>query len=174
MRFSINQLINQYIYNAPWYRGACYSADYAETKKNVLSRILNDLCHRLQRLWLTNLLTHSITQSVTFSNVRETPRDGVCCCAGLDVQDIQRSWLVHDNGNHSVDVRRGTVLARTRHHRCVQCQPAVQGLLFHRLGWANRASCLVFMCVFAWFSPNLACCMVNISLLLLDHMYFCS
>jgi len=26
---SINQSINQYIYNAPWYRGACYSADYA-------------------------------------------------------------------------------------------------------------------------------------------------
>jgi len=29
---SINQSINQYIYNAPWYRGACYSADYAEAK----------------------------------------------------------------------------------------------------------------------------------------------
>jgi len=30
-----NQSINQYIYNAPWYRGACYSADYAEAKRNV-------------------------------------------------------------------------------------------------------------------------------------------
>ena len=40
---SINQSINQYIYNAPWYRGACYSADYAETKRNVLSRVLNVL-----------------------------------------------------------------------------------------------------------------------------------
>ena len=39
-RFSINQSINQYIYNAPWYRGVCYSADYAE-KRNVLSRVLN-------------------------------------------------------------------------------------------------------------------------------------
>ena len=38
-----NQSINQYIYNVPWYRGACYSADYAETKTNVLSRILNVL-----------------------------------------------------------------------------------------------------------------------------------
>jgi len=37
---SINQSINPYIYNAPWYRGACYSADYAE-KRNVLSRVLN-------------------------------------------------------------------------------------------------------------------------------------
>jgi len=36
----INQSINQYIYNAPWYRGACYSADYAEAKRNVLSRVL--------------------------------------------------------------------------------------------------------------------------------------
>jgi len=35
--------INQYIYNAPWYRSACYSAHYAETKRNVLSRILNVL-----------------------------------------------------------------------------------------------------------------------------------
>ena len=33
--------INQYIYNAPWYRGACYSVDYAEAKRNVLSRVLN-------------------------------------------------------------------------------------------------------------------------------------
>ena len=33
--------INQYIYNAPWYRGACYSADYVEAKRNVLSRVLN-------------------------------------------------------------------------------------------------------------------------------------
>jgi len=40
---SINQSINQYIYNAPWYIGACYSADYSETKKNVLSRVLNVL-----------------------------------------------------------------------------------------------------------------------------------
>ena len=39
----INQSINQYIYNAPWYRGACYSADYADAKRNVLSRILNVL-----------------------------------------------------------------------------------------------------------------------------------
>ena len=38
-----NQSINQYIYNAPWYRGACYCADYAETKRNVLSRVLNVL-----------------------------------------------------------------------------------------------------------------------------------
>ena len=38
---SINQSINQHIYNAPWYRGACYSADYAEAKRNVLSRVLN-------------------------------------------------------------------------------------------------------------------------------------
>ena len=30
---SIIQSINQHIYNAPWYRGACYSADYAEAKK---------------------------------------------------------------------------------------------------------------------------------------------
>ena len=37
----INQSINQYIYNAPWYGGACYSADYAEAKRNVLSRVLN-------------------------------------------------------------------------------------------------------------------------------------
>ena len=38
----INQSTNQCIYNyAPWYRGACYSADYAEAKKNVLSRVLN-------------------------------------------------------------------------------------------------------------------------------------
>ena len=36
-----NQSINQYIYNAPWYRGACYSADYAEAQRNVLSRVLN-------------------------------------------------------------------------------------------------------------------------------------
>ena len=35
-----NQSINQYIYNAPWYRGACYSADYAEAKRNVLISIL--------------------------------------------------------------------------------------------------------------------------------------
>ena len=41
--FLDNQSINQYIYNAPWYRGACYSADYAETKRNVLSRVLNVL-----------------------------------------------------------------------------------------------------------------------------------
>ena len=40
---SFIQSINQHIYNAPWYRGACYSADYAETKRNVLSRILNVL-----------------------------------------------------------------------------------------------------------------------------------
>jgi len=39
----INQPINQYIYNAPWYRGACYSADYAEAKRNVLSPVLNVL-----------------------------------------------------------------------------------------------------------------------------------
>ena len=40
----INQSINQYIYNSPWYRGACYySVDYAETKRNVLSRILKVL-----------------------------------------------------------------------------------------------------------------------------------
>ena len=38
---TINQSINQYIYNAPWCRGACYSADYAEAKRNVLSRVLN-------------------------------------------------------------------------------------------------------------------------------------
>jgi len=38
-----NQSINQYIYNTPWYRGACYSADYAEAKRNVLSRILEVL-----------------------------------------------------------------------------------------------------------------------------------
>ena len=37
----VNQSINQYIYNAPWYSGACYSADYAEAKRNVLSRVLN-------------------------------------------------------------------------------------------------------------------------------------
>jgi len=37
------QSINQYIYNAPWYRGACYSADYAEAKRNVLSLILKVL-----------------------------------------------------------------------------------------------------------------------------------
>ena len=37
------QSINQCIYNAPWYRGACYSADYAEAKRNVLSRVLNVL-----------------------------------------------------------------------------------------------------------------------------------
>ena len=37
----INQSINQYIYNAPWYRSACYSADYADAKRNVLSRVLN-------------------------------------------------------------------------------------------------------------------------------------
>ena len=36
-----NQSINQYIYNTLWYRGACYSADYAEAKRNVLSRVLN-------------------------------------------------------------------------------------------------------------------------------------
>ena len=36
-----DQSINQYIYNAPWYKGACYSADYAEAKRNVLSRVLN-------------------------------------------------------------------------------------------------------------------------------------
>jgi len=40
---SINQSINQYIYNTPWYRGACYSADYAEAKRNVLGRILSVL-----------------------------------------------------------------------------------------------------------------------------------
>jgi len=40
---NVNQSINQYIYNVPWYRGACYSADYAETKRDVLSRILNVL-----------------------------------------------------------------------------------------------------------------------------------
>ena len=40
---SINQSIDQYIYNAPWYRGACYGADYAEAKRNVLSRISNVL-----------------------------------------------------------------------------------------------------------------------------------
>jgi len=39
----INQSINQSINNAPWYRGTCYSADYAETKRNVLSRVLNVL-----------------------------------------------------------------------------------------------------------------------------------
>ena len=39
----INQSINQYIYNAPWYRGTCYGADYAEAKRNVLSRVLNVL-----------------------------------------------------------------------------------------------------------------------------------
>ena len=39
---SINQSINTF-YNAPWYRGACYSADYAEAKRNVLSRVLNVL-----------------------------------------------------------------------------------------------------------------------------------
>ena len=40
---TLHQSINQYIYNAPWYRGACYSADYAKTKRSVLSRILNVL-----------------------------------------------------------------------------------------------------------------------------------
>jgi len=34
-------VISQYIYNAPWYRGVCCSADYAEAKRNVLSRVLN-------------------------------------------------------------------------------------------------------------------------------------
>ena len=43
MNSSNYQSINQYIYNVPWYRGACYSADYAETKRNVLSQVLNVL-----------------------------------------------------------------------------------------------------------------------------------
>jgi len=42
---TFNQSINQYIYNAPWYRGACYSAGYAEAKRNVLSRVLNVITH---------------------------------------------------------------------------------------------------------------------------------
>ena len=46
---SINQSINQYIYNAPWYRGACYSADYAGAKRNVLSRVLNVLTDGTRR-----------------------------------------------------------------------------------------------------------------------------
>ena len=105
--------------------------------------------------WLTYLLTYLLNQSITqscWSWDAVMPYDGVCSCSGLDVQDIQRSWLVHDNGNRRVDVRRGTVLTRPCHHRRVQRQPAVQGLLFHRLGWAN---CLVS------FSLNVACCMVS-------------
>jgi len=39
---------------------------------------------------LTYLLTDSLNQSLCHA-VRETPYDGVCSCAGLDVQDIQRS-----------------------------------------------------------------------------------
>jgi len=35
-----SQSVNQYFYNAPRYRGACYSADSAE-KRNVWSRVLN-------------------------------------------------------------------------------------------------------------------------------------
>jgi len=34
-----NQSINQYIYKAPWYRDAYYSADYAETKRTPSSEI---------------------------------------------------------------------------------------------------------------------------------------
>ena len=57
----INQSINQYIYNVPWYRGACYSADYAEAKRNVLSRVLNVLTDGAVRQFrgiITDVITH--------------------------------------------------------------------------------------------------------------------
>jgi len=41
LHLAVLQSLNQYIYNAPWYRGACYSADYTEAKRNVLSRVIN-------------------------------------------------------------------------------------------------------------------------------------
>jgi len=41
LKLCFNQSINQYICNATWYRGACYSVDYAKAKRNVLSRVLN-------------------------------------------------------------------------------------------------------------------------------------
>ena len=59
---SINQSINQYIYNAPWYRGVCYSADYAEAKRNVLSRVLNVLIDGAvdKDLWLASYTYNSL------------------------------------------------------------------------------------------------------------------
>jgi len=80
----INQSINQYIYNAPWYRGACYSADYAEAKRNVLSRVLNvstDGAVRqfrgseFQSLGAASSGTLSLTQSI--NHARSTRC--VCC-----------------------------------------------------------------------------------------------
>jgi len=56
--------------------------------------------------------------------------------AGLALQVVQRLRLVHDVGEYCVDVRRGSVPSRPSHRRRIQRQPAVQGLLLHRLGWA--------------------------------------
>jgi len=36
----------------PWYRSACYSADYDETKRNVLSRILKCVNRCLQHVYM--------------------------------------------------------------------------------------------------------------------------
>jgi len=57
--------INQYIYNAPWYRCACYSADYAEAKRNVLSRVLNVLTTLLQLAIIFKELPTQFTQQPT-------------------------------------------------------------------------------------------------------------
>ena len=83
----VYQSINQYIYNAPWYRGACYSADYAETKRNVLSRILNVLTDGAVRQFrgreFQSLPLSSLEQSCTHDQCNVTaipsPRAVIRC-----------------------------------------------------------------------------------------------
>ena len=53
------------------------------------------------------------------------------------MQDVQRAQLVHNAGEHRVDVHRRTVLTRSCDGRRLQRQPAVQDLLLRRLGSVN-------------------------------------
>ena len=59
--------INQHINNAPWYRGASYSADYADAKRNVLSRVLNVLTDGAN---LFRKLTHPVFHILTCATLR--------------------------------------------------------------------------------------------------------
>lgn len=55
-------------------------------------------------------------------------------CTGLAVQNVRGVRLVHGDGEHRVDVRRGSVLTRPSYDRRIQRQSTVQGLLLHRVG----------------------------------------
>ena len=49
---AFNQSINQYIYNAPWYRGACYSADYAIAMLCLIIHVIHQsTLQRLRNHW---------------------------------------------------------------------------------------------------------------------------